>query len=252
MDLINFPLGKDYEKDSALNELIRGKRIAYVGPAPSIIGKSLGEKIDSYDLVFRTGDPPVGFLNRTGCEKDFGSRTDALVHSFNQHDRIELSQDVDWLKSLKFLFQPMVQSSETPEIQAWFKKIGVPNYSVPDHHIKSDDHWNRGKPGYLYDHLKSLPNTGFIGILTLLNYDVKEIFMAGMTFYNMGKWDGENNYFPEWYNSLKYKVFGLNESRNLHNPEADINHFKQILKIKSQREKITFVDDLENALGKNE
>jgi len=252
MDLINFPLGEDYKKDESFDELVRGKRIAYVGPAPNIIGKSYGEKIDSYDLVFRIGDPPVGFLGRTGHERDFGSRTDVLVHSFNEHDRFELSQDIAWLRKRKFLFQPMVQSNGTPEIKAWFKMIGVQSYSVPDHHIKSDDHWNKGKPGYLYDHLKSLPNTGFVGILTLLNYDVKEIFMTGMTFYNMGQWDGEKNYFPEWYGSLKHKTFGLNERRDLHHPMADINHFKEILKVKSHRDKILFDEFLENGFGKNE
>ena len=42
MDLINFPLGGDYIKDKTFDDLVRGKRIAYVGPAPNIIGKSYG------------------------------------------------------------------------------------------------------------------------------------------------------------------------------------------------------------------
>ena len=107
-DLINFTLGEDYQRDEKLNELVKDKTIAYVGPAPNLQNLGMGEFIDSHDLVFRLGDSPVGFMGRTGKEVDYGSRTDVLVHSFNDHDRPELEQDVRWLRSLKYFLEPIV------------------------------------------------------------------------------------------------------------------------------------------------
>ena len=64
MDLINNTLGEDYVRDEKLNELVKGKTIAMVGPAPNLQGSNMGEFIDSHDLIFRVGDSPVGFLGQ--------------------------------------------------------------------------------------------------------------------------------------------------------------------------------------------
>ena len=245
-DMINHPLGDDYVRDETLNNLIKDKTIAYVGPAPNIQGWELGEHIDSHDLVFRLGDPPVGFMGQTGKEKDYGSRSDVLVHSFNCQDVHHLGQDVPWLRTLKYFLQPMVRAYEAPLQEQWFNLLGVPIHHVPDHHIN----YNKGKPGYLYDYLGSLPNTGFIGILTLLNYDIKSMFLTGMTFYNMGGWDKAGScYFDEWYGQLKHQEYGLNESTHMHNPKKDIEHFRNILSVKKHRDKIILDDYLMEYFG---
>ena len=133
----------------------------------------------------------------------------------------------------------MVRSYETPRQIEWFNMVGVPVHHVPDHHMKSDNHWNKGKPGYLYDYLGSLPNTGFIGILTMLNYDIKYMYITGYTFYNMGKWSKAGpSYFDDWYKTDKFKTHGLNESQKLHNPIHQIKHFRDILKIEKHKAKI--------------
>ncbi len=238
-DLLNFTLGEDYVRDEKLNELVKGKTIAMVGPAPSLQGKGMGKFIDSHDLIFRCGDSPVGFLGQTDKCIDYGSRTDVLVHSFNDHDRPQLQKDLDWLRGLKYLLEPMVRSSETPRQLKWFDMVGVPVHHVPDHHIKSDNHWNKGKPGYLYDYLGSLPNTGFIGILTMLNYDIKYMYVTGFTFYNMGGFHKAGpSYFDDWYKTDKFKRHGLNEAQRLHNPIHQIKHFRDILNIEKHKAKI--------------
>jgi hypothetical protein len=249
MDLINNTLGDDYVRDEILNGMIKNKTVSYVGPAPNIQGMSMGNHIDSHDIVMRVGDPPVGFMGQTGKEVDYGSRTDILVHSYNSHDRHHLGQDIEWVKERKYLLQPMVRSSETPLQETWFNDLGVPVHNIPDHHIKSDEHWNQGKPGYLYDYLGSLPNTGFIGILALLNYDIKYLYITGISFYNMGGWDKNGNcYFDEWYDQLKNKNYGLNES-SLHKPENDIKHFRDILSVKKHRDKIVLDEYLMKYFG---
>lgn len=255
--MIEYPLGHDYIRDDVLNDLVKDKSIAYVGPAPNLQNKKTGDYIDSHDLVFRVGDPPVGFMNQTGKEEDYGRRTDVLVHSFNYQDREHLEQDIEWIKKLKYFLQPMVRAYETPVQERWFDNVGVPVHNVPDHHIKGDPddaeppyNWNAGKPGYLYDYLGSLPNTGFIGILTMLYYDIKILYITGITFYNMGGWDKEGScYFDEWYDQLKHSKYGLNESTHLHKPLNDIKHFRDILSVKKHRDKIMLDDYLMKYFG---
>jgi len=236
-DLINYPLTKNYKRDEVFNDLVKDKTIAYVGPAPNLQGLGMGEFIDSHDLVFRVGDSPVGFMGATGKENDYGSRTDVLVHSFNDHDRPQLEKDINWLRSLKYFLEPMVQSHEAQRQAQWFGRIGVPIHHVPDEHVK---------PGPLFDYLGSLPNTGYLGLLTMMYYDIKHLYLTGFTFYNMNEWsDAGNCYFDEWYDTEKYKKHGLNEAKiakgaykQIHNPANDIAHFRNILKVEKHRNKI--------------
>ena len=229
MDFENYSLGKDYVIDEKFNEFVKNKTIAFVGPAPNIIGKGYGEFIDSHDLVFRIGDSPVGFCGKTGLESDYGSRSDVLVHRFNEHDRPELLKDIKWLSSLKWILASMLWLQSENQIKKMFSICNVPYTHVPDDTIQG-----------LRNHLDSLPNTGFVGLLCLLNYDIKSIFMTGITFYNMGDWSQSNNYFPNWYQSEKYKIHGLNERHDLHKPMHDIWHFQKLLKLEKYRSKIQF------------
>ena len=54
-----------------LNEIIKGKRVALVGPSPHLMGLEMGEKIDSYDVICRLNE-----VFPTGMGDDYGSRTD--------------------------------------------------------------------------------------------------------------------------------------------------------------------------------
>ena len=65
----------------------------------------------------------------------------------------------------------------------------------------------------------------------------------------MGGWDkGGNCYFDEWYDQLKNKSYGLNES-SLHKPENDIKHFRDILSVKKHRDKIVLDEYLMKYFG---
>ena len=38
-----------------LNNFFEGKRVAIVGPSPSLIGQNKGDEIDNYDIVCKVG-----------------------------------------------------------------------------------------------------------------------------------------------------------------------------------------------------
>ena len=254
-DYLEYTLSAEYERDESLNDLVKGKTIAIIGPAPNLVGTGKGEFIDSHDLVFRLGDSPVGFKDRYDRSIDYGKRTDVLVHSFNEHDRPVLDQDRKWLQSLKYILSPMVWSVDGENVQKFLNGLNVPWHHVPDRFVK---------PG-LYDLYNSLPNTGFIGILTMLNYDIKSMYISGMTFYNMAKdykvyrEHGEKTsnsvhksespyYFEEWFNEPKYQNEGFVWGKH-HIPANDIKHFREILKVEKHRERIILDDYLTENFG---
>lgn len=59
---------------NTLNEFIQGKTVAFVGMAPNIMGKGLGDEINSFDLVFRTNIFPIPEEYKV----DYGSKCDVI------------------------------------------------------------------------------------------------------------------------------------------------------------------------------
>jgi len=59
---------------SELHEYIKGKNAAFVGMAPNIMGKGLGDEINSFDLVFRTNIFPIPEEYKV----DYGSKCDVI------------------------------------------------------------------------------------------------------------------------------------------------------------------------------
>lgn len=55
-------------------EYIKGKSVAFVGMAPSIVGKGLGKEIDSFDIVIRTNVFPIPEDYR----KDYGTKCEVI------------------------------------------------------------------------------------------------------------------------------------------------------------------------------
>jgi len=63
----------EYEKFIEYKKLIEDKRICIVGPSPILIGKNLGELIDSYDIVVRVNysiGVPIQYQNDYGFKND--------------------------------------------------------------------------------------------------------------------------------------------------------------------------------------
>lgn len=61
---------------SSFQEYIGGKRVCIVGPSPILQGRWLGQEIESYDVVIKTGMSPN--LSSPEYLRDYGRRIDAL------------------------------------------------------------------------------------------------------------------------------------------------------------------------------
>lgn len=168
---------KDYERDERLAELVEGKRIAYICPSPHLAGGGAGDLVDSYDLVARVNQ------NRAMPKSqwtDYGKRTDILFNCLNilKLNALFSTRNIDYIRSLKFLVSPMLSMWDI-ERQEYPLKMMEQHYGIP---------WQNINDGHVFKICKEVGttvNTGLLGIITLLNYDIKELYVTGMTFFNM-------------------------------------------------------------------
>ena len=233
MDWIEKPLGENYVKDENLASLLKDKRIAYVGPAPQNVDTGYGEKIDSYDLVVRTGD----ILRGDDVTKDYGSRTDIIVHSYNDHDMNSFTEDDYYdMKNCKCLICGQTPGDLYEKTGDFLKSVGVPYHQISSEVFEGESGLRKFIASQGGEE-KCLPNTGYNGILLMLMYEVKEIFMTGMTFYDMGKWvkSYHDNWYTEGGSSKKFKRYGLNETRDQHKQIPQIKHFQKIYEFHKDR-----------------
>ena len=166
---------RDYVKDPVLEKLLSGKKIAFVGPAPNIEGAGLGEKIDSYDLVVRINtayDIPENLWS------DYGKRTDIVVSCLNVSKLSSLRANIPFVKSLKSLIQTNLSMWDIHFVR---RAIAAWNTGTPYHNVCD---------GYLFKinaQVGTISNTGLLGIITLLNYDLEDLYITGFNFFDMGE-----------------------------------------------------------------
>mgnify|MGYP003636112498 CR=1 FL=1 len=214
---------RDYKLDEKLNELVKGKRVAYVCPSPHLKGKGLGKLIDSYDVVVRINQ---AYDMPESDWEDFGQRTDIVMNCLNHYKQNAMSNNVEFVKSLKYVVCPMVLMWNIQSIYDFMQDLKVDWHDVSD--------------GYLFkcfNEIGTTANTGLMGVITLLNYDVKELFITGMTFFNM-------NTFGKVYNDTYHDAasaignFSSTENKepsieqlrmDIHHQQPQIDYFRKMV-----------------------
>jgi hypothetical protein len=214
---------EDYELDPSLEKLVAGKRIAYVCPSPHLEGQKMGNLIDSYDLVVRVNQ---AFHIPEKSKDDYGARTDILMNCLNILKINALRSNLEYARSLKYIVCANLSMWDLPRVNSFLDEIGTPWHNVSD--------------GYLFKINKevgTISNTGLLGLVTLLNYDIKELYVTGMTFFNMNAL-GHVYYDKYQSEASKYKNFKTNEDgtpnaedlrMDIHHQQPQIDYFRKIL-----------------------
>jgi len=214
---------RDYVRDEELAKLIEGKRIAYVCPSPHLRGMKMGEYIDSHDLVVRVNQ---SFEMPEEDWEDYGKRTDILMNCLNIHKIKALRDGIEFARTLKYIVCPMVSMWDIQRVHDFLDEVGTPWHNVCD--------------GYLFKVFKEVGttcNTGLMGIITLLNYDVKEVYVTGMTFFNMNNF-GEVYYDKYHKEALKNGNFSESSENipnysdlrmDIHHQVPQINYFHKMV-----------------------
>lgn len=152
--------------------LLKGKRVALVGPSRSVVGSGQGQEIEGYDLVVRINFqwpiPP-------SLIADVGKRMDILYHCCNG--------DVPITRHFRRGF-------EQTRFVCW--QFGIDSHKLQDHCVKL------GVPELevsavfeqLLTRMNAFPTTGTVALFDLLSHDIERLYVTGMTFFRDPYHDG--------------------------------------------------------------
>lgn len=197
------------------SNLIKGKKVAIVGPASSLVGRELGDIIDNHDTIVRT--------NR-GCElidqhtRDLGSRTDILYSCL-----IEQKENAGYWDKEKIVDKFGVKYlCTTPNMSM----KGIAPVTVLHHMVDKEKYREISQeiPCRIIDHtfftkialeIDCRPTTGYIAIHDILRYSPERLSIYGFDFYHSG-WIDE--YKGGMINQTVSEVLErtLNSKRHLH------------------------------------
>jgi len=201
---------KIYDPEYA--EFLKNKRIAVVGPAPHIVGSKQGKLIDSYDLICRVGR---SFNIPKELEEDIGTRVDILYNVLNDHngERAAGELNIDELsKKLKWIC-----SGNGPyfKCKIWNRKFEIKNNSRIPFHTPNKEHYKK-----ITKETGRWINSGFVAIIDLLYYNIKELYITGFTFFA----EKNNNYYYPQYRKPHLYLEGC------YNGEKQLNYMKKLYK----------------------
>ena len=214
---------EDYKIDEGFAELVEGKTVAYVCPSPHLKGLGMGEYIDSHDLVVRVNQ---NFSMPEHQWGDYGKKTDILYNCLNINKLRALSQHPEYVKSLKYIVCGNVSMWDVQRVNAFLNSTGVP--------------WNNMSDGYLFKVYKEVGttcNTGLVGVIDLLNYKLKKLYVTGMTFFNMNTFG--RVYYDDYHDeAVKFNNFSDTQSKepsigelrmDIHAQQPQIDYFRKMV-----------------------
>jgi hypothetical protein len=169
--------------NSLFKSIIHGKTVALVGPAKYMVGSCLGEEIDQHDVVVR--------INRSiettkQYSADVGVKTDVLYSCL-----IETAQNAGKLDVLELKNDYGVKFVCAPP-QSDYKGISQRTTFHEMVNMKTVKHIIKVLPLRIVDHqmhtelakkVQCRPNTGFLAIYDLLNFNPSMLSIYGFSFY---------------------------------------------------------------------
>ena len=176
-------------KNETLLNLVGGKKIAVVRPAPYLQGTNFGSFIDKYDIVCRINEiiPPPSIRN------DYGSRVDIFFSNFGtphvEGIKKKINTYTDFYENLKMVICPTIKAKHADtnflqwkddHISDVYKNMKELNYNnIPSHWIGVRDYKK------LYGLIGAEPNAGVLAIMMLLSHEISELYLTGFSF-NLG------------------------------------------------------------------
>lgn len=212
-----------YEKDVRLEAILTGKRVALIGPAGYLQGRRMGKHFDDYDVVCRVNE-----VLPFGQENDYGNRTDIIFHCCGKSTMGNFKRGLDRnefiTSQILFTVMPQASNHDNPENRdSNFAQMNK-QYNLY-YHPSGSKFWEN-----VARLLGSSPNTGFLAILILLQYDIKELLISGFSFYK------ERDTDPEVIHSLAYKQFGGDDKKKievkLHKQQPQIDCLKNFILVR--------------------
>ena len=165
-----------------LNDFLKNKKVILIGPSESLLKNKNKDFIESFDIIVRVNR---GIEPTEKYSEFIGNRTDILYNCMLEHPDNGGPINVDYFskKKLKYLvYHPEVNfqgktTNKPPKHLNRNRIIELEKANIKTNMIDSNFY------NSISSQVNCRPNTGYIAIFDLLNYDIKELFITGFTFY---------------------------------------------------------------------
>lgn len=175
---------------------LKGKRVALVGPGWHTKNTKQHDLIESYDVVVRLND---GYILVNNFKEDLGSRTDIIYVSlstyyfthkiFTKKKLMKFKKDFKWISNNS----ANVHKSCALRLEKVDKKKRPPIYCVEKDVYDKLARKVGGKllkkysnDKKVYKKNKKKLSTGIVAIYDLLQHEIEELYVTGVSFYHKG------------------------------------------------------------------
>jgi SAM-dependent methyltransferase len=173
---------KDLRHFNNLRNHLTGKKVAVVGPAAYMMNSGLGKEIDQHDVVVRINR---GLDSINHYKEDVGTKTDILYSSLIEEAQHAGDLSVDKLKEhgTRWIITPPssgvdgVCHSESFHELVDHAKIDLIKKEIPVTFVSKELNND------LVQFINCKPNTGFLAIYDLLQYDLESLSVYGFSFF---------------------------------------------------------------------
>ena len=227
--------------NQTIGSLLENKTVAIVGPAPHLTGGGDGELIDSYDIVLR----PNQFSVPDNLKKDYGSRTDIMNHNFGTPFipglKEQISRNPKDFSELKALMCAAIKSDHSELNFLSWPETYVSNVvrnakEINQHEIPF--YWIGIKKYHeLYSLVGCEPYTGFLSIMWVLDFPIKELYVTGFDFFQ------GNNVYCDGYLSPLDKSQLINKRGGSHGGNCNQRQINSLSKAQLKHDHF-FVDNV--------
>jgi len=206
-------------REQKYRNFLKGKRVILVGPSCHLKNSKQGEFIDSYDIVVRMN---LGYRILPNLIVDMGKKVDILYTTVGNFYIKNKYFTRDIMKELSFFLKWMCVTScpvhriSFGKLQKMNKKINIPIRNIHKKDYKK-----------LIKKTIRKPTCGMVSIIDLLRYDISELYITGLTFYDTKVIDKRVIYYSTYRNdNMKYSKRPFHG----HNLNGEIKIFKKMKK----------------------
>tara|TARA_R110002153_G_scaffold270152_2_gene436340 strand:- start:2073 stop:2894 length:822 start_codon:yes stop_codon:yes gene_type:complete len=198
--ILNVPINYKLNYINNINKLIdknkyvnfmKNKKVAVIGPSPSIRKIEDGEEIEKkFDVIVRINK---GWKHETEMDKYIGKRTDVLYNCMDPSDECGGIIDIDYLinNSTKFIIDPIRCNfnDRTHRDNMFHSEYRLNNlcfFHKYNNNRISFDFINDELYEYYDKSAQTRLNTGLLAIMHILSFDIKCLYIKGFTFFKDG------------------------------------------------------------------
>lgn len=200
-------------------KILKNKNVIIVGPSSYLQNMSMGEYIDSFDLVVRIND--IHDTSNESLTKDFGKRTD-IIYFDGSMPQSRLERYVSVGPKLLICTYPENEWFFSERCSDSIKRVE----NIIETEIVDQDLYLKLKSN-LDSNLKVRPNSGLVGIVDLLNRDIKNLYVTGIDFYRNSYASWQPDFGSCSLNEIK-QLFKNGDNGDVHDINRQFKYFKNV------------------------